>query len=76
MALYLEGKISVGTNDLFPKEAPQMRSDFEYIGPDVHREAIAIAVLNDSAKLVRETASKPKAAAFCSSCTVCGASCM
>ena len=53
-----------------------MRSDFRYLGPDVHQEAIAIAVLNDSGKLVMETASKPKAAAFCSSCTVCGASCM
>ena len=60
--------------NLFPKEAPQIRSDFKYIGPDVHQEAIALAVLNDSGKLVRETA--PKAAAFCSSCTVCGASCM
>ena len=32
MALYLEGKISVGTNDLSPKEATQMRSDIKYIG--------------------------------------------
>ena len=27
-----------------------MRSDFTYIGPDVHQGAIAIAVLNDSAE--------------------------
>jgi len=45
MAFYVRGKISVGTNDLPPKEATQMRSDIEYIGLDVHKEAIVIAVL-------------------------------
>ena len=32
MALSLGGKISVGTNDLSPKEATQMSSDIKYIG--------------------------------------------
>ena len=64
MALYLEGKISVGTNDLSPKEATQMRSDIKYIGLDVHQEAIAIAVLNDSGKLVMETVIETKASSI------------
>jgi hypothetical protein len=32
MALYLRGKISVGTNDLSPKEATEMSRDIKYIG--------------------------------------------
>ena len=32
MAFYLEGKTSVGTNDLSPKEATQMSYDVKYIG--------------------------------------------
>ena len=47
MALYLEGKTSVGTNELSPKEATQMSHDVKYIGMDVHKEAIVIAVLNE-----------------------------
>jgi hypothetical protein len=43
MALYLEGKISVVTNDLPPKEATQMSHDVKYIGMDVH----AISVRRD-----------------------------
>src|SRR5450756_2413751 len=46
MALYLGGKASVSTNDLSPKEATQMSHDVKYIGMDVHKEAIVIAVLN------------------------------
>jgi len=42
--LALRGKISVSTNDLPPKEATQMSYDVKYIGMDVHREAIVIAV--------------------------------
>ena len=76
MALYLGGKISVGTNDLSPKEATDMCRDIKYIGMAVHEEAIVIAVLNESGKLVMESSSKPKPAAFCSSSTVYGASCM
>jgi hypothetical protein len=44
MALYLEGKIHVGTKNLSPKEATQMSYDVKYIGMDVHKEAIVIAV--------------------------------
>jgi hypothetical protein len=55
MALYLGGKISVDTNDLSPKEATEMSRDIKYIGMDVHKEAIVIAVLNGSGKLVMET---------------------
>ena len=32
-----------------------MSRDIKYIGMDVHKEAIVIAVLNDSGKLVMET---------------------
>jgi transposase len=64
MALYLEGKISVSTNDLSPKEATQMRSDIKYIGLDVHKEAIVIAVLNDNGKLVMETVIETKASSI------------
>src|ERR1700736_2229655 len=55
MALYLEGKTSVETNELSPKEATQMSHEVKYIGMDVHKEAIVIAVLNGSGKLVMET---------------------
>jgi transposase len=64
MALYLEGKISVGTNDLPPKEATQMSHDVKYIGMDVHKEAIVIAVLNGSGKLVMETILETKASSI------------
>src|SRR5271157_5180565 len=55
MALYPEGKTSVDTNELSPKEATQMSHEVKYIGMDVHKEAIVIAVLNVSGKLVMET---------------------
>jgi hypothetical protein len=32
MAFYLEGKISVDTNDLSPKEATAMSRDIKYVG--------------------------------------------
>ncbi|MGA8503987.1 MAG: hypothetical protein WB762_00115, partial [Candidatus Sulfotelmatobacter sp.] len=41
-----------------------MRSDIKYIGLDVHKEAIAIAVLNDSGKLVMETVIETKASSI------------
>ena len=50
MAFYLEGKTSVDTNELSPKEATQMSHDVKYIGMDVHKEAIVIAVLNGAAR--------------------------
>src|SRR5262252_1099198 len=54
-ALYLEAKTSVDTNDLSPKEATHMSRELKYIGMDVHKEAIVIAVLNDGGKLVMES---------------------
>src|SRR5580698_6991390 len=64
MALYLRGKISVGTNDLSPKEATEMSRDIKYIGMDVHKEAIVIAVLNESGKLVMESIVETKASSI------------
>jgi hypothetical protein len=43
MALYLEGKTSVDTNELSPKEATQMSHQVKFLGMDVHKEAIVIA---------------------------------
>src|SRR6267154_809688 len=64
MAFYLEGKTSVDTNELSPKEATQMSHDVKYIGMDVHKEAIVIAVLNGSGKLVMETILETKASSI------------
>src|ERR1017187_6821387 len=64
MAFYLEGKTSVDTNELSPKEATQMSHDVKYIGMDVHKEAIVIAVLNGSGKLVMETIVETKASSI------------
>jgi transposase len=64
MALYLEGKTSVDTNELSPKEATQMSHDVKYIGMDVHKEAIVIAVLNGSGKLIMETIVETKASSI------------
>jgi transposase len=64
MAFYLEGKTSVDTNELSPKEATQMSHDVKYIGMDVHKEAIVIAVLNGSGKLVMETIVETKASSL------------
>jgi hypothetical protein len=52
MAHYLEGKTTVDTNELSPKEATQMSYDVKYIGMDVHKEAIVIAVLNGTGKMI------------------------
>jgi transposase len=64
MAHYLEGKTTVDTNELSPKEATQMSYDVKYIGMDVHKEAVVIAVLNDSGKLVMETIVETKASSI------------
>src|ERR1700690_1417922 len=64
VALYLRGKISVGTNDPSPKEATEMSREIKYIGMDVHQEAIVIAVLNGSGKLVMETILETKASSI------------
>src|SRR6202050_1460157 len=64
MAFYLEGKTSVGTNELSPKEATQMSYDVKYIGMDVHKEAIVIAVLNESGKQVLESVIETRASSI------------
>jgi transposase len=64
MALYLEGKTTVDTNELSPKEATQMSYDVKYIGMDVHKEAIVIAVLNGTGKMVMETILETKASSI------------
>src|SRR6202162_2019237 len=64
MALYLEGKTSVDTNELSPKEATQMSYDVKYIGMDVHKEAIVIAVLNGTGKMIMETILETKASSI------------
>src|ERR1700758_37363 len=60
----LGGKIRVGTNDLPPKEATHMSRDVKYIGMDVHKEAIVIAVRNTSGKLVMESIVETKASSL------------
>src|ERR1700680_1394497 len=55
MTLYLEGKTPLSANDLSLKEATRMSHDIKYSGMDVHKEAIVIAVLSDSGKLVMES---------------------
>ena len=64
MAFYLEGKTSVDTNELSPKEATQMSHDVKYIGMDVHKEAIVIAVQNESGKQVIESVIETKASSI------------
>ena len=46
------------------KEATEMSRDIKYIGMDVHQEAIVIAVLNGSGKLVMETILETKASSI------------
>src|ERR1700747_1334621 len=64
MALYLEGKTSVDTNELSPKEATQMSHEVKYIGMDVHKEALVIAVLNAGGKVVMESVIETKASSI------------
>jgi transposase len=64
MAFYLEGKPRVETYELSPKEATQMSHDVKYIGMDVHKEAIVIAVLNEGGKLVMESVIETKASSI------------
>src|SRR5258705_7528904 len=62
MTLSLGGKWSSRRNHLPPKEVPSMlSSNVKYIGLDVHKEAIAIAVLNGAGKLVMESIVETKA---------------
>src|SRR5262249_60435432 len=52
------------TSDLSPKEATHMSRDIKYIGMDVHKEAVVIAVLNSSGKLVMESIVATKASSI------------
>jgi transposase len=56
--------IAIGTNELSPKEATQMSRNINYIGMDVHKEAIVIAVLSGTGKLVMETFLETKASSI------------
>jgi hypothetical protein len=53
--------MNVDTNDLPPKEVTRMSRDVKYIGMDVPKEAIVIAVLNDSGKLIMESVVETRA---------------
>src|SRR4030095_4779997 len=57
---------------IFPQGGNCMSRDIKYIGMDVHKEAIVVAVLNGSGKLVMESVIETKASAFCSLSTVSG----
>src|SRR5215471_14501981 len=61
MALYLWGKEPVATNHFPPRRRLAMSSNVKYIGLDVHKEAISIAVLNGAGKLVMESILETKA---------------
>src|SRR5260370_39846540 len=62
MTLSLGGKWSSRRNTVPPKEVLSMLSrNVKYIGFDVHKEAIAIAVLNGAGKLVMESIVEAKA---------------
>lgn len=62
MTFYLGGKIDVGTNELPPKEATQMSRDVKYIGMDVHKEAIVIAVLQHRGPIATNGAERQRSA--------------
>src|SRR6202165_1674746 len=64
MTLYLEGKTPLSANDLSLKEATRMSHDIKYIGMDVHKEAVVIAVLSSSGKLVMESVIETKASSI------------
>jgi len=60
----LRGKKRVEASDLSPKEATAMSREIKYIGMDVHQEAIVIAVLDGSGKLVMESIVETKASSI------------
>ncbi len=62
--LTLRERQASSTNELSPKEATQMSHDVKYIGMDVHKEAIVIAVLNEGGKLVMESIIETKASSI------------
>ena len=62
MTLKPWGKVVQAKNHLPPKEVLSMlSSNVKYIGLDVHKEAVAIAVLNSAGKLVMESVVETKA---------------
>src|SRR6266567_3889583 len=62
MTLKPWGKVVQAKNHLPPKELLSMlSSNVKYIGLDVHKEAVAIAVLNSAGKLVMESVVETKA---------------
>src|SRR5215471_18400925 len=64
MALLPWGKVNVDTNELPPKEATQMSREVKYIGMDVHKEAIVIAVRNTKGHVVMESIVETKASSI------------
>src|SRR5215471_2805393 len=64
MAFLPWGKDRRWHDELPPKEATQMSREVKYIGMDVHKEAIVIAVLNDGGKLVMESIVQTKASSI------------
>src|ERR1700739_4239434 len=64
MAVLPWGKVDVGTNELPPKEATQISREVKYIGMDVHKEAIVIAVENARGHVVMESIIETKASSI------------
>src|SRR5215831_5611704 len=64
MAFLPWGKDRRWHDELPPKEATPMSREVKYIGMDVHKEAIVIAVLNDGGKLVMESIVATKASSI------------
>src|SRR3974377_2107503 len=64
MALLPWGRDRRWHDELPPKEATHMSRDVKYIGMDVHKEAIVIAVLNDGGKLTMESIVETKASSL------------
>jgi hypothetical protein len=48
----------------FPKEATHMSHDTKYIGMDVHKEAVVIAVRNSTGQLMKESIFETKASSL------------
>src|SRR6201984_3336297 len=64
MALLPWGKVDVGTNCFPPKETTQMSSAVKYLGMDVHKEAIVIAVRDTRGHVVMESIVETKASSI------------
>src|SRR6201987_5127111 len=64
MALLPWGKVDVWHELLPPKENPQMSSEAKYIGMDVHKEAIVIAVRDSRGHVVMESIVETKASSI------------